>query len=508
MKMNIRKRTLKFGAEAVAITVLTIAAIVILNVAFTALCYRFGWYGDMSANLQYAISDDCKDYIEDKIIPKMSDGEKITILFCDDEDVISASDTQIYVYESAKELSELFPDKIQIDFLNVWENPKRARELGVTHSLDVVVMTSESSSVIKQSSLFMTDTTTQTVTAYHGEKRLAAAMMNVVSKDSPMCYVTVNHGETLDSYELLYTLADAGYTCTFLDLLNFDIPEDCELLLTVDPKQDMTSGEGGEIVSEISKIEAYLDRGGNYMVFLAPETFAGGGLANLELMLEGWGVDFAHSKGESGSEEYYQIKDSSHAVSIDGYTIFGETNFGGHAGNVFDKDSKSAIFKNATAINVAEGYSSIGNGEYSATLDGRERVFSPLISSYSSAEAYAGGKVVKRASDGAFTLMSMTRQSYNGNESRVVVCASTGFAEESVMQSVVYGNSEVISSVAKDMGRDGAPYMLSAKPFPTTEMKSITTRAATVIMVSITAVFALAAIICGAVILTRRKNAL
>lgn len=508
MKMKIRKRSLKFGAEAIAITALTIAAIVILNVAFTALCYRYGWYGDMSSNLQYAISDDCKDYIDNQIIPKMSDGEKITILFCNDEEEIAANEMQVYVYESAKELKELFPDRIEIDFINVFEHPKKARELGVTHALDVVVMTDDSSTVINQSSLFMSDTTTQTVTAYHGEKRLAAAMMKVVSDESPMCYVTINHGETLDSYELLYTLADAGYTCTFLDLLNFDIPEDCELLLTVDPKQDMTAGEGGEIVSEISKIQSYLDRGGNYMVFLAPETFAGGGLANLELMLEGWGVDFPHSKGESGSEEYYQIKDSSHAVSIDGYTIFGETSRSGHAGEIFDDSAKPAIFKNATTIDVADGYSAIGNGEYSANIEGRERVFSPLISSYSSAEAYAGGKVVRRASDSAFTLMSMTRQSYNGNESSVVVCASTGFAAEGNMQSVVYGNSEVISSVVRDIGRDGAPYMLKAKPFPTTEMKSITTKTATVITVCITSVFSLAAIICGAVILTRRKNAM
>ena len=169
MKMRIRKRTLKFGSEAIAITALTIAAIVILNVAFTALAYRYGWYGDMSANLEYAISDECKDYIGNSVIPKMDDGEKITIVFCDDEEIISEDDTQIYAYKSALELKELFPDKIDVEFLNVWEHPKAARELGVTHSLDVVVKCGDNSSVISQSSLFMTDTTTQTIVAYHGE---------------------------------------------------------------------------------------------------------------------------------------------------------------------------------------------------------------------------------------------------------------------------------------------------------------------------------------------------
>ena len=504
MKMKIRKRTLKFGSEAIAITVLTVAAIVILNIAFTALAYRYGWYGDMSSNLEYAISDECKNYIEDSVIPKIDDGEKITVVFCDDEEIISKSSTQIYAYESAMELKELFPDKIDVEFLNVWEHPKTARELGVTHSLDVVVKCGDNSTVISQSSLFMTDSTTQTVVAYHGEKRIAAAMMKAVSDDSPMCYVTVNHGETLDSYELLYTLADAGYSCTFLDLLNFDIPEDCELLLTVDPKQDMTAGEGGAIVSEISKIESYLDRGGNYMVFVAPETFAGGGLSNLEAFLEKWGVDFYHEKGESGSEEYYQIKDAAHSISVGGYSIFGEVN---KNANIFDKNTKSPIFIDTTSIEVADGYVSSGDGVYKATVDGKEREFSPLIYSYQSAEAYAGGRAVKRASDGVFTLMSMTEQKLGDESSRVMVCASTGFVSEDAMQSVVYGNSEIITSVTRRMGRADAPYMLKAKPFPTTEMKTVTTRGAAVITASLAALFSLSAIICGAVILTRRKHA-
>lgn len=500
MKKKINKRALKFGGEAIAITLLTIAAVVILNVAFTALCYRFSIYGDMSARLEYKISEDCENYISSSVIPKLADGEKITLLFCDDEDIISGDDTQKYAYNSALELKEMFEGKIAVEFLNVWEHPKRARELGVTSSYDVVVMCGDNHYVINQSSLFVTDTTTQTVTAYHGEKRLAAAMSRVVSNDSPMCYLTVNHGEQMDSYELLYTLADSGYSCNFLDLLNFDIPEDCELLLMVDPKQDLTGNEAES--NEIQKIKNYLDGGNNLMVFISPDSFASGGFENLEGLLEEWGADFPHSKGESGSEEYYQIKDSSHATSIDGYTIFGQ-----NSGDIF-KDASPAIFKNATCINAASGYTKSENGSYAANIEGRERVFTPIITSHSTAEAYAGGRVVKKAHDEPFTLMSKTEQNYNGKTSRVFVCASVDFATESYMQSTVYGNNEIISAIAKDMGRENAPYMLKAKPFPTTVMQSVTTRAATIITVCLTASFALSAAICGTVVLIKRKNAI
>ena len=489
------------GSEAIIITVLTVAAVVILNVAFTALCYRFGWYSDMSANLEYKISEDCEKYINDNVINKLEGDEKITILFCDNEDIVASDDTQKYAYNSALELRDMFEGKIEIDFLNVWEHPKRARELGVTNSYDVVVLYRDNFYTISQSSLFVTDTETQTVTAYHGEKRLAAAMSRVVSENSPMCYITVNHGEQMDSYELLYTLADAGYSCNFLDLLNYDIPEDCELLLTVDPKQDLTDS-GASSVSEVQKIKNFLDEGNNYMIFLSPDSFASGGFENFEALLEEWGADFAHSQGESGSEEYYQIKDSAHSTSIDGYTIFGQ-----NTGDIFGADTREAIFGNTTCINVAEGYTKADGNSYTANIEGRERVFTPIVTSYSTAEAYAGGKAVKKATDEPFTLMSMTKQTYNQKTSRVFVCASVEFATEANMQSTVYGNNELISSIAKETGRDNAPYMLVAKPFPTTAMQSVTTRTATVVTVCLAVSFVLAAAISGAVILIKRKNA-
>lgn len=501
MKKKINKRALKFGSEAIIITVLTIAAVVILNVAFTALCYRFSWYSDMSANLEYKISEDCENYIKSSVIPKLEGKEKITILFCDEEEVVAGDDTQKYAYNSALELKEMFEGKIEVEFLNVWEHPKRARELGVKSSYDVVVMCGDEHYTINQSSLFMTDSTTQTVVAYHGEKRLAAAMSRVVSEDDAMCYITVNHGEAMDSYELLYTLADAGYSCNFLDILNFDIPEDCELLLMVDPKQDLTHGSSE--ANEVQKIKDFLDKGKNLMVFISPDSFASGGFENLEGLLEEWGADFYHAKGESGSEEYYQIKDSSHATSVDGYTIFGQNN-----SDIFGKGTSPAIFENTTCINVSDKYTKADGNSYKANIEGRDRVFTPIITSYNTAEAYAGGRVVKKASDTPFTLMSKTEQNYNGKTSRVFVCASVAFASEGYMQSTVYGNNEVISAIAKDTGRENAPYMLVAKPFPTTEMQSVTTRAATVITVCLATTFALAAAISGAVILIKRKNAM
>lgn len=506
MRSGTKKRSIAWGAEAIAITALSIAAVIILNVAFTVLCYRFSLYGDMSSDLLYGISDECVEYLNKNVIPNIDDGEKINIVFCDDEDVISENEMQKYVYNSVRELCELFPDNITTEYLNIWEQPKRAREIGVTNSYDVAVIYGDDSYVISQSSMFVSDVSTSTVTAYHGEKRIASAMMRVTSKDNAKCYFTVNHGESVDSYELFYALADAGYTCDFIDILNFDIPSDCDLLLTVDPKQDMTVTTGVSGISEIEKLEDYIDRGGNYMVFVSPDTFVSGGHANLEALLYDFGADFPHKKGESGSEECYQIKDGAHSVSVDGYTIFGHVSDNAYAKEICD-GVNDAVFASSTSINVSDKYTRDGDA-YRYIDEGRERVYFPLISTYNTAEAYAGGRAVDRADDEPFTLMSVTKQTNGDKTSHVIVCAATSFLSENYVQSTVYGNGTVIDKLSVMMGQSNAPVSLRSKPFPTTEMQSITTREATCLTVVFTSFFALAAAVCGTVVLVRRKNAL
>ena len=59
-----------------------------------------------------------------------------------------------------------------------------------------------------------------------------------------MAYLTVNHGETLYDNALLNLLTDAGYRYTYLDLMNFEIPEDCELLVTYNPAKDFAVNDG------------------------------------------------------------------------------------------------------------------------------------------------------------------------------------------------------------------------------------------------------------------------
>ena len=85
MNFGTNKR-LRYGSVSVAFTAAFIAAVIALNVVFSALASKFLWYIDMTAETLYTLSDECVDLLDDIEAP-------VRILFCDDPDTLEASDT-------------------------------------------------------------------------------------------------------------------------------------------------------------------------------------------------------------------------------------------------------------------------------------------------------------------------------------------------------------------------------------------------------------------------------
>ena len=131
------KKALRHGGVTVALTVLILVVVILLNASVTTLAMRFGWYINMNPTMLYPVTDTCYGYLDEFVIPKAE--EDIRIIFCDEEENIRADVTQSYVLGTAEELAAAYPDTVKLEFLNVWENPKIAREYGVTASTSVVV---------------------------------------------------------------------------------------------------------------------------------------------------------------------------------------------------------------------------------------------------------------------------------------------------------------------------------------------------------------------------------
>ena len=152
-------RKLRYGSTSLAITALIIALVVIINATVTILTQRFMWYGDMTPEPHFTISDKCYELLggvsDDKVdtpVEKidsfraenkkynadngLSEGDegyrdenlKINILFASEADKLEKTDTTLYVRENAEELRAKFPDYISTEYVNSKSNPKRFRK--------------------------------------------------------------------------------------------------------------------------------------------------------------------------------------------------------------------------------------------------------------------------------------------------------------------------------------------------------------------------------------------
>ena len=520
MKGLIRSRRGKYGGVSVALTVLTLVAVIIFNIILSVLSTRYEWmYANMNSNTVFSVSETCESYLAEHVFPRVDEinknltelGEekqKIKIVFCEDKDSILAEQSQKYVHDSVFEVIDMFPEYFEVEYINIWETPSLAREYGATSTSDVVCMFGDRRETMTLSDFYIysVEDSTNTI-GYNGEKIIASCLMRLTQENSPLCYFTANHGESFDDYEFMRTVVEAGYTVAFIDLANEDIPADCELLITFDPKQDFMISNDVSGISEIAKLDAFMDRGGKYMIFLSSDTFASGKRENLEGFLARRGIVYDHKTGDDGVENCNVIKDTAHSLTVNGYTVVAENATEGEGKSVMNGLPKNNVFGSTTSISFSSEFKRGDEGELTATVDGRKIKVFPLMQSHSSAEAWAGGKAIARASENPFTLMAMsTQECEDGKTAYLVASASTEFASEALMQSTGAGNSKTLMGIIRYMGKDNAPVELVYRPFGSTEMAGITTRTANILTVTLTAIPALICLVWGAVVLIRRKN--
>lgn len=508
------KRKLRYGSMTILLTVLVIAAVVILNVIAGALCLRYEWmYLELAKPPVYDISEECENYLKEYVISEIDkvnaeSGEKQTvkIIFCDTEENITSEDLYRYIHDSFYDVQEMFPGYFEISYLDIWERPGEAASYGVTSSEDVVCVFNGQHQTMTLKDFYITETQnySSVAVAYNGEKILASCLMRVTQAETPMCYLTVNHGEAFDDFEFIRMMAESGYTVGFLDLYNQEIPEDCDILVTFNPKKDFSESDANNSVSESEKIGKWMDKGGKYMIFLSSDTFASGGFTNMEGFLASWGVKYMHKTTGEGIEACYLVRDDSNSLTTDGYTILAESANRGFGAKALGGLSAENAFPSTTIIKVADGFSADGKGNY---ISGTGITLSPLFTSHSSAIAWADGKAVERASNEPFILMSMSeKQNADGSVGYLVASASVEFASEDSMRSSVLGNSRALTQMIRYMGKENAPGDLVFKPFGETEIQSLTAKNANIISAILIFAPAITVSVIGAVVLIRRRN--
>ncbi len=528
-KESLHSKKFKYGSVATVLTIVVIVAVLLLNAIFSKLAARFLWYTDLTSESLYTLSD--------AAVEAISGIERdVTILFCDDPDNLTSNTTQRYVYETALGL-EKENRHVHVETVNIYRNPSavnyyKTNSKSNIYSTSIIVYSGTEFRVFTLRSMFWFNTETDTEPwAYNGEKKLCAGILAVTKAESPICCITYNHGEPFatqaalaENSELLSLLEDAGYKLQLIDLSNEEIPADCRMLFVYKPLDDFLVNDGISDKDEIEKIDRFLDGTNSMMVFMDPSSPV---LPNLEEYLVEWGVTFDRSTNILGMTTGNTVKDNLNSITQDGLGIVGAYTTNG-IGSSLHADLRTTyppkvIFPNCMGITFAKNYyaEAVTNEEtnvidysiYKYYSNGVSRVIGDVFNSFPSAVEVANGETVASATTlEPFHLMTITSESRmadNTNEdySYVMVCGSTDFLSRKLIQSNTYGNTDLMLSALRVMGKELVIANLDAKPFASTTMENITVAEAnqwTAVLIITPAVLALGF---GVYILVRRRYA-
>lgn len=524
----------RYGSVSLALTIVIIAAVILVNAIFTALSEKFVWYVDMTADQVYSLSDEAKELLDKEMDPS----RKVTIIFCMPKDELEAEATLRYPLYTVMEMAQEY-DNIDVKYVDCLTNPSAVSQYKETsgqaiNSFSIIVtstfdaadpVTNEvkprtQSRVYSLSALYTYDSTGDTIIGYNGEQRLVSAVLAVTQVEVPLACYTANHGEkdslvTTNGSPLLTLLYETGYDVKDIDLTKEDIPDNCSLLLIFNPTSDFIVADSMGGVNEIAKLDTYLQKSRGLMVFLNHETPA---MPNLDPFLKDWGVEVARTT-DSENAYNYLVKDQSNSFDPNGIINVGqyaETGLGASLTRDLLKAThpKSVVFKYATALKLSSTYQTLYDDEnkcyYGAYYsNGIERDCYDVFTSGKDSFAEANGS---KAENGPFKYMTVTREEQVNPETGktvyayVMVCSSTDFASMDALASG-YGNHTVLARACQVLGGAQVSVSLACKYFTDTTIDSITSKEANQYTIVLTVVPAAIIFIAGVYIMVRRKYA-
>ena len=499
----LKKRSRGYTSASVLVTVLVLALVMLLNTAFSVLAAHYSLFVDLTDTELWTLSDEAKRVIAE------ADGD-ITVTFCHERDYIESSDTMKYIAGTAEEIAKAFPN-VQVRYINSIKEPQllekyKYTEVSTIKTTSVIVESGSEFRVYAADAFFVTDTNTNNVWAYNGEEIFAAAFLAVTAAETPLACYTTGHGESVDA-AFINTIAKAGYEPRTIDLSKEDIPADCRLIIINDPRFDFAGYNlyDKDAVSEIAKIDKFLDNNGTMMVFKDPDTAY---LKNLEEYLYEWGVTF-----ESGV-----VTDFSDSITQDGQSLVATYPSGTLAASIHKDISSLAsppktVVKYASPIKVPDLYTAGRDADGNATNtwvysgNNAYRELSAVLTAGKNATVVTDGAVTDRT--GGYNLMTVTREMNTVNNdtyySYVLAAGTRFFTSPDYLESNVYANENILYYALRVMGREKVPADIPFKEFANTKIENMTSAEAIRAAVLLVTVIPLVTAAVGIVVTTRRK---
>ncbi len=488
------------GTFSTVFTAIVLALVVLVNMIIYALSSVFPLYIYTPEEQDFSISE----ATDSLFLAPMNSGRTVTVTFCSYEDVVSAHDTGSFVYDTAKQFEERYPDFIKLRFINVYtkldsDGNSVADELAI-YEADEDVRVSPTSVIFSTETNyrvltdyytsagyadFYTLTEDLTITSYNGEEVFAASVMWALRTEQGKAYFTIGHGETANMV-MQTVLNSAGYEVEQIDLRKNDVPEDAEMLVISNPLADFERGaEGTSLITEYDRLKAYARRGGNFYIAFSYYSKA---LPVLESFVAEFGIKYRTD--ESGTKAV--IKDSSNAITADGFTLVAD-----YADGAVPEDMKNTI------VERTDGNGNVIMREVVALeLSGNAQ---PLLVSSPSSVLQASGVTVD--SEGSYVISAYsTAKNDSAEDAKLFFMFDGSITANDAIVTNGYSNRDFLYSLFDVLyGKKDVPYGCRSVVFDEQKLENLTmgvARGYTAALLAIPALLAAA----GAVVMIRRKN--
>ena len=232
------------GAVSIAVTVLFIAAVILLNIVLSLVTDKYPMYIDVTENASYQLQQETKDYLSDI-------SEPVDIYVLQKESDFESGDSNNYKYRvQANKLLhaiENSSDNITLHYVDITAEPTFTTpytQIDWTKSHAVLVTCGDQYRAVDMTDMFSFDQEqystygTVVINKQMVEQAITTAIVNVTTTDKTKVTVLSGQGEQ-DMTPFVTLLENNAYEVENVSLLNETISEDSEFVIIYDPDVDL-----------------------------------------------------------------------------------------------------------------------------------------------------------------------------------------------------------------------------------------------------------------------------
>ena len=319
LKGFFRQRGTRRGAASVLLTVLFIAAVVLLNIVLSAISDRFPLYVDVTENASYQLQQDTKDYLAQVDQP-------VAIYVLQRETDFESGDSNNYKYRvQANKLlhaMENSSSNVELHYVDITAEPTFTAnypQVDWTQSHAILVVSGDLYRAVDMTDLFSFD---QTQYSYYGtvvingqqvEQAMMTAILNVTTTDKTKVTILSGQGEQ-DMSAFTTLLENNAYEIEEISLLNGSISEDSEFLIIYDPDVDIDDN----IYTTLSEWLNNDGKFGHHLFYFPNDQHPVSDFPNLNALLADYGMEMQYGYIYENSDSYL-IPGGNHYLSVYDY---------------------------------------------------------------------------------------------------------------------------------------------------------------------------------------------